>query len=45
MPTNAHNGIWVRTGWPTLTCLLAGDFAPAAYSLVLHKQLEHRGEL
>jgi hypothetical protein len=31
-------------GWPVYA-LLAGGLAPVVYSLVIHKQLERRGEL
>lgn len=33
------------TGWPVITVIVAAPLVPAAYSLVLYKQLEHRGQL
>jgi uncharacterized membrane protein len=32
-------------GWPPFAALMAGALVPAAYSLVVYKQLERRGEL
>ncbi len=33
------------TGWPVITVIVVAPLVPAAYSLVLYKQLERRGQL